>query len=116
MEYNYKFKKKVEAIQFKGDGIADCDSLTEFLGYEPKMHYTGDGTPYFYIKNIDNSTHVVKIADFIIKDINGYFFPVKYQTFIYLFQPAWGRYEQKKEQQQNKKERMKKMLNWKKRR
>lgn len=113
MEYNYKFKQKVEAIQFKGDGIADYDGLTEFLGYEPKIHYTGDGIPYFYIKNLKSSTCVVYISDFIVKDADGSFFVIKYQAFTYLFQPAWGRYAQKNEQKKLKKERIYKMLKWK---
>ena len=87
MKYKYRFKENIEAIQFKGDNVADLIELNHFLGRTPDIAYTEKKAPYFLIKNENKKINTVHISDFIIKDKEnpGNYIIVPYQAFIKLY-------------------------------
>lgn len=88
MKYKYRFKENIEAIQFKGDNVADLIELNHFLGRTPDIAYTENKTPYFLLKNENGKINTVHISDFVIKDKEnpGSYIIVPYQAFIRLYQ------------------------------
>lgn len=86
MKYKYKFKKDIEAIQFKGDSVADLIKLNHFLGETPEIIYPeGKSTPYFITENTDGKMNVVRLSDFIMEESPGNYIAVPYKVFTKLY-------------------------------
>ncbi len=89
MKYKYKFKKDIEAVQFKGSTMADLIELNHFLGETPEIIYPENNhAPYFVIKNKRGEMNVVRLFDFVIKESLGNYAVVPCQTFIMLYAVA----------------------------
>jgi len=70
-----KYRKRpvvIEAIQFTGDNLAEMELFV------PVGHYCTDGT--FDIVTLEGNLHV-SINDFVIKGVQGEFYPIKNDIF-----------------------------------
>lgn len=78
-----KYKKKpviIEAIQFEDN--ADCIlAIYEFIGQETtRVNYKDKNNPYIKIETLEG-TMKASIGDYIIKGVNGEFYPCKPDIF-----------------------------------
>ena len=78
-----KYRKKpviIEAIQFEDN--ADCIlTIHEFMGGKTTMvNYEDKGNPYIKIKTLEGTVKA-SVGDYIIKGVNGEFYPCKPDIF-----------------------------------
>lgn len=79
---NMKYVKKtvaIEAVQFKDASLACMDELSEFMnGTQAIVHSSGE--PKLEIETLEG-TMTASLGDFIIKGVNGEFYPCKPDIF-----------------------------------
>lgn len=78
-----KYRKKpvvVEAMQFKDDSSDTIISLQEFMQSDLRVSYANPEDPVIKIETLEGVMDA-SISDFIIKGINGEFYPCKEDVF-----------------------------------
>lgn len=86
LEEDMKFRKKpvvIEAIQFDGENYHDC---TAFMGF-PNPFHTDISRDVIFIETLEG-THEARKGDFIIKGVNGEFYPCKPDIFAKIYEEA----------------------------
>ena len=76
-----KYKKKpviIEAIQFEDTAERICE-LSEFMG-EVRVNYEDKNNPYIPIETLEGTMRA-SVGDYIIKGVNGEFYPCKPDIF-----------------------------------
>lgn len=76
-----KYKKKpviIEAIQFEDTAERICE-LSEFMG-GARVNYEDKNNPYIPIETLEGTMRA-SIGDYIIKGVNGEFYPCKPDIF-----------------------------------
>lgn len=87
MKYVYRLQQEIEAIQFKGDGVADLIILENFLGVKPDIvYFENGGKPKLRIINSKGYKHYANLSDFIIRKSADSFIVISYKTFMRLFE------------------------------
>lgn len=82
-----KYKKKpviVEAIQFEDTAERICE-LSEFMGGEMHVNYEDKNNPYIPIETLEGTMRA-SVGDYIIKGINGEFYPCKPDIFKKMYE------------------------------
>lgn len=78
-----KYKKRpvvIEAIQYTGENPAE---IKEFVGENCRINKDG----YIFIRTLEGSMEV-SVGDFVIKGVNGEFYPCKPDIFGKTYEPA----------------------------
>lgn len=78
-----KYRKKpvvVEAMQFKDDSSDTIISLQEFMQSDLRVSYANPEDPVIKIETLEGVMDA-SISDFIIKGVNGEFYPCKEDVF-----------------------------------
>lgn len=76
-----KYKKKpiiIEAIQFEDTAERICE-LSEFMG-EARINYEDKNNPYIPVETLEGTMRA-SVGDYIIKGVNGEFYPCKPDIF-----------------------------------
>lgn len=80
---NIKFRKKpvvIEAVQFKDDSADTIIALQEFMQSDLRVSYAYPDNPVIKIETLEGVMDA-SIGDFIIKGVNGEFYPCKPDIF-----------------------------------
>jgi len=75
------YRKKpvvIQAVQFTSG--YDFDGICDFLGYTPVYYGRDSAENGFLIKTLEGDMHV-SVGDYIIKGVNGEFYPCKPDIF-----------------------------------
>lgn len=78
-----KYRKKpvvIEAVQFKDDSADTIIVLQEFMQSDVRVSYADPDNPVVKIKTLEGVMYA-SIGDFIIKGVNGEFYPCKPDIF-----------------------------------
>ena len=79
-----KYRKKpvvIEALQFDGKNYEECLNLSEDI-------FMFDGDNYLNITTLEG-TMKCSVGDYIIKGVNGEFYPCKPDIFKKTYEEAW---------------------------
>lgn len=77
-----KYRKKpviIEAIQFQDDAEV-ITQLSDFIGDTIYVNYTNKDNPYLRIETLEGDMKA-SVGDYIIKGVNGEFYPCKPDIF-----------------------------------
>jgi hypothetical protein len=83
-----RYRKKpivVEAVQFKDDA-ASLNKLSEFMNDDLVVDYKDPQNPVVKIKTLEGVL-TAQVGDYIIKGINGEFYPCKPDIFEKTYEP-----------------------------
>lgn len=78
-----KYRKKpviIEAVQFKDDSADTIIALQEFMQSDLRVSYVDPDNPVIKIETLEGVMDA-SIGDFIIKGVNGEFYPCKPDIF-----------------------------------
>ena len=78
-----KYRKKpviIEAVQFKDDSADTIIALQEFMQSDLRVSYVDSDNPVIKIETLEGVMDA-SIGDFIIKGVNGEFYPCKSDIF-----------------------------------
>ena len=78
-----KYRKKpvvIEAVQFKDDSSDTIIELQEFMRSDLRVSYADPDNPVIKIETLEGVMDA-SIGDFIIKGVNGEFYPCKPEIF-----------------------------------
>ncbi|NBH24666.1 hypothetical protein D3Z60_02380 [Lachnospiraceae bacterium] len=78
-----KYRKKpvvIEAVQFKDDSADTIIALQEFMQSDVRVSYADPNNPVLKIETLEGVMDA-SIGDFIIKGVNGEFYPCKPDIF-----------------------------------
>lgn len=78
-----KYRKKpvvIEAVQFKDDSSDTIIELQEFMRSDLRVSYADPDNPVIKIESLEGVMDA-SIGDFIIKGVNGEFYPCKPEIF-----------------------------------
>ncbi|WKV08190.1 hypothetical protein Q2T46_11695 [Thermoanaerobacterium sp. CMT5567-10] len=84
-----KYRKKpviVEAMQFF-DNAETLTKLSDFIGYTIKVDYKDQKNPILKIPTLEGE-HIARVGDWIIKGVNGEFYPCKLDIFQKTYEPV----------------------------
>lgn len=84
-----KYRKKpvvIDAIQFVDDAQRLCE-IQEFAGDEIRVDYSDKNNPVLKIDTLEG-TMTANVGDYVIKGVNGEFYPCKPDIFDKTYEPA----------------------------
>lgn len=84
-----KYRKKpvvIEAIQFLDDAKR-ISELQEFAGKDLRVDYSSKDNPVLKIDTLEG-TMTASVGDYVIKGVNGEFYPCKPDIFEKTYEPA----------------------------
>lgn len=84
-----KYRKKpvvIEAIQFLDDAKR-ISELQEFAGKDLRVDYSNKDNPVLKIDTLEG-TMTASVGDYVIKGVNGEFYPCKPDIFEKTYEPA----------------------------
>lgn len=84
-----KFRKKpvvIEAIQFLDDAQRICE-IQEFADKDIRVDYADKDNPVLKVETLEG-TMTASVGDWIIKGVNGEFYPCKPDIFEKTYEPA----------------------------
>lgn len=85
-----KYRKKpvvIEAVQFKDDSSDTIIELQEFMQRDLRVSYADPDNPVIKIETLEGVMDA-SIGDFIIKGVNGEFYPCKPDIFEKTYESA----------------------------
>lgn len=85
-----KYRKKpvvIEAVQFTDDSADTIIALQEFMQRDLRVSYAGADNPVIKIETLEGVMEA-SIGDFIIKGVNGEFYPCKPDIFEKTYEVA----------------------------
>jgi hypothetical protein len=84
-----RFRKKpvvIEAVQWTGDNV---NQISEFMGFPSYSHHTDTG---LHIHTLEGTMHASE-GDWIIKGVQGEFYPCKPDIFAATYEPEVARHD-----------------------
>ena len=77
VKYYTKRPVTIQAVQYTGDNI---DEITAFAGRRNIHTFTHQGNTHYFIKTLEGN-HFISEGDYVIKGVEGEFYPCKERIF-----------------------------------